>query len=77
MKSSNRTTKRAKKNPRKKILRKKRFNARASSIGYGPMNINNLNAKLSSLNEEERKSFSGSYQAFRAKSARDDDTSIV
>ena len=41
------------------------------------MNFKDLNAQLSSLNEEEKKSFSSSYKAYRARSTREDDTSII
>ena len=36
-----------------------------------------MNEQLSNLSEEEKQSFAGSYAAYRAKVARDDDTSVV
>ena len=46
-------------------------------VGFKPINFHDLNEQLSNLTEEEKKGFSSSYQAYRARSARDSESSII
>ena len=62
-----------KQNPQESIQR----TARSARISYGPISYRDLNEQLSNLNEEEKKGLAGSYTAYRARVARDDDTSVV
>ena len=51
--------------------------ARSVRINYGPLSYRDLNEQLSNIGVEEKQGFAGSYTAYRASFARDDDTSVV